>query len=178
MQKVFRFIITIALILLLASWLIPAAYGQTNGDTEESDIIVEVAPPETAPVVSFFGNAIGGVTAGDLFYVNATNYQPDLSVDLYITNSDELVHYLRYLILKVVIYVEETDGQWTQITLQDGTVLPDTYITMQNSPVNFILSGLARYKVTIESGSYYCYPLRSDSGDISPQFYLTVDSIL
>jgi len=177
MRKIFLFILIIVATLLVASWLIPIAYGQTNGDTEQGDVYVEAAPPEAAPAASFFGNAIGGVTAGDLFYIYATNHQPDMSVDLYITNTDELIHYFRYLILKVGVYVEDVDGQWKQITSQDGIVLPDTYITMQNSPVTFILPGLARYKLTIESGSYYCLPLHSNDGDFSPQFYVNVDSI-
>ena len=177
MRKILQFIFIIVIIPVVASWLIPTAYGQTNSDTEQSDIYVEAAPPGAAPSVTFFGNAIGGVTGGDLFYINADSYQPDISMALYITNTNELIHYLRYLILKVVVYVEDIDGQWKPITSQAGAVLPDTYITMRNSPVNFNLPGLARYKITIESGSYYCYPLHHNSGDITPQFYLNVNSI-
>jgi hypothetical protein len=177
MKKVLRFILIIVMLLLAASWLSSVAYGQTNGDTEQTSIQVEAAPPEALPTVDFFGNAIGGVTAGDLFYIDAVSSPVDISLDLYITNPDELIHYLRYLILKVMVYVEDADGQWQQVTLQNGTALPDTYITLQNSPVNFILPGLARYKVTIESGSYHSFPFHSNSGDISPSFYLNVNPI-
>lgn len=177
MRKTLKFILITVMLLLAVSWLTSIAYGQTNGEAEQTGIQVEAAPPEKAPTASFFGNAIGGVTGGDLFYINATNYQPDMSVDLYITNADELVHYLRYLILKVAVYKEDTDGQWQQIISQDGTVLPDTYITMKNSPVSFILPGLAHYKITIESGSYHCFPLNSSGGNFSPQFYIDVGTI-
>ncbi|OGN98498.1 MAG: hypothetical protein A2Y89_04260 [Chloroflexi bacterium RBG_13_51_18] len=176
MRKIFLFILIIVATTLVASWLIPVAYGQTNGDTEQADVYVEAAPPETAPTASFFGNAIGEVTAGDLFYINAISSPADMSLNLHITNSGELIHYLRYLILKVAVYVEDADGQWQKITSQDGIVLPDTYITMQNSPVTFILPGLARYKVTIESGSYHSLPFPSDNG-FAPLFYLDVKPV-
>ncbi|OGO17634.1 MAG: hypothetical protein A2Z15_01500 [Chloroflexi bacterium RBG_16_50_11] len=177
MRKVLRFILIFVLILLVASWAIPVAYGQTNGDTKPAGVSVEAAPIANAPAVSFIGNAIGGVTAGDLFYINSTSSPIDMSVDLYITNSDELIHHLRYLILKVAVYVEGIDGQWQPITSMDGMVVPDTYITLKNSPVTFILPGTARYKVAIESGSYYCLPFHSNSGEIAPQFYLNVEPI-
>jgi hypothetical protein len=174
MKKVLRFILIIVMLLLAASWLSTVAYGQTNSDVEQKNIKVEAAPPEASPKVDFFGNAIGGVKAGDLFYIDATGSPLDISLDLYITNPDELIHYLRYLILKVAVYMEDAGGQWQQITSQNGTALPDAYITLQNSPVNFTLPGLARYKITIESGSYHSFPFHPNNGDISPSFYLNV----
>lgn len=177
MRKTLKFFLLILMLLLAASWVTSIAYGQTRGDASQTDIQVEAAPPEASPKADIFGNAIGGVTAGDLFYVDATGIPLDISLDLYITNPDELIHYLRYLILKVGVYTEDTDGQWQQITSLNGVALPDTYITLQNSPVNFILPGLARYKVTIESGSYHCFPCRHSSGDISPAFYLTANPL-
>ncbi len=165
------------MLLLIVSWLTSTAYGQTNGDTEQAGIQVQAAPPEALPIVDFIGNAIGGVTGGDLFYIDAAGSPLDISLELYITNPDELIHYLRYLILKVAVYVEDTGGQWRQIISQNGTALPDTYITLQNSPVNFTLPGLARYKVTIESGCYHSLPFRPNNDEISPSFYLTANPI-
>ena len=170
------------MVISVGSWLTSTAYGQNNDNATlavtaaNGEIKVEAAPPANTPAATFFGNTIGGVTACDLFYVNATDSPLDISVDLYIANPNELIHYLKYLILKVAVYVEDIDGQWKQITSQDGTVLPDIYITLQNSPVTFILPGAARYKVTIESGSYYCLPFNSDKGEIAPSFYLNVES--
>lgn len=177
MRKTLRFFLTILMLLLAVSWVTSVAYGQTNGDAKQTDIHIEPAPPEVSPKADIFGNAIGGVTAGDLFYIDAAGSPLDISLDLYITNPDELIHYLRYLILKVAVYTEVTDGQWQQITSQNGAALSDTYITLQNNPVNFTLPGLARYKITIESGSYHSFPFRSNNGDISPAFYLTVNPL-
>ena len=159
------------------SWLTSAVFGQTNSDTGQTDIQVTAAPPEALPSIDFIGNAIGGVKAGDLFYVDTTDSPLDMSLELYITNPDELIHYLRYLILKVAVYVEDTDGQWQLITSQNGTALPDTYITLQNSPVRFILPGAAYYKVTIESGSYHSFPFRHGNDEIAPSFYLTASPL-
>jgi len=165
------------MLLLAASWIIPAVYGQTNSNTEQADIKVAAAPPETLPKVDFYGNAIGAVKAGDLFYIDAAGSPLDISLDLYITNPDELIHYLRYLILKVAVYAEDADGQWQLITSQNGTALPDSYLTLQNSPVNFTLPGLAHYKVTIESGSYHSFPFHPNGGEIAPSFYLTANPV-
>lgn len=181
MRKVVIIILAIVAVMSVGSWLTSTAFGQNNdnaalaGTDANSEIKVEAAPPEAAPAVTFFGNAIGGVDGGDLFYVSANNSPLDISVDLYLTNADELIHYLRYLILKVAVYVEDGEGQWQPITTQDGITLPDTYITLQNSPVNFTLTGQANYKVTIESGSYNCLPARPDREDVSPLFYLEAE---
>jgi len=177
MKKTLRPILIIVTLLLAVSWLTSIAYGQTNGNNEQTTIQVEAAPQEALPTVDFFGNAIGGMTAGDLYYIDATGSPADISLDLYITNPGELIHNLRYLILKVAVYVEDAGGQWQKITSQNSTAPTDTYITLQNSPVSFTLPGLARYKVTIESGSYHSFPFRPDSGDISPSFYLTVNPV-
>jgi hypothetical protein len=177
MRKIFRFTLIFVMLLLAVSWVSSIAYGQTNDGLEQSGILVEAAPPEDAPSATFYGRAIGGVTAGDLFYIDAINNQSDISLDLYITNCDELIHYLRYLILKVAIYIEDAEGQWQQVTSQNETAMPDTYITLQNSPVSFYLPGLARYKVTIESGSYHSLPFHENGGVISPSFYLNAEPL-
>ena len=178
MKRLFRFILILVLASLVGSWLIPAAYGQINNGSEHSGIQVEAAPPEASPVVNFWGNAIGGVSGGDLFYVNASDTPVDFSLELYITNSNELIHYLKYLILKVGIYVEDADGQWNRVTSQNSEMPIDTYITLKNSPVNYILPGTARYKITIESGSYHSFPFFGDSPVISPAFYLNAETVL
>jgi hypothetical protein len=162
--------------LLLALCLTSIAYAQTALDSGQAEIGIEAAPASAAPAATFFGKAIGGVTPGDLFYINATNSPQDMTISLYITNADELIHYFRYLIFKVAVYVEDIDGQWKQITSQDGISLPDTYITLQNSPVNFILPGLGHYKVTIDSGCYNCFSTPSDGSNMAPSFYLNVEA--
>ena len=57
----------------------------------------------------------------------------------------------------------------------NGEVIPDTYITMRNGGVSFTLSGYAKYKITIDSGSFYRFNAGTDRGSSSPKFYLTVE---
>jgi hypothetical protein len=183
MKKVIIIIMVTVMVLTVASWLTSTAFGHTNDDVAlgstiaEGNITVEAAPLEAAPSVTFFGSAIGGVEPGDLFYVSANNSPLDFTINLYITNADQLIHYLKYLILKVTVYVEDAGGQWLPVTSLDGIALPDTYITLENSRVEFTVTGQANYKVTIESGSYNCLPVRPGSGDVSPQFYLNAEPI-
>ena len=175
--KVLRFILIVIMVLFLAPWLVSAVYGQTVNAAGESDIQVEAADPSAAPSAQFFGKAIGSVTAGDLFYIDATDNPQDISVSLYITNADELIHYLRYLILKVAVYFEDKEGQWTKTLLADGSEFRDTYITLQNSPVNLPLPGYARYKITIASGCFYCLSAGYNGSDFTPRFYLDVEPL-
>lgn len=177
MKKFVRFTLIFVMLLLAASWVSSVAYGQTNDGVEQSGIFIEAAPSEAAPSATFYGRAIGGVTAGDLFYIDAVDSQADMSLDLYITNPDELIHYFRYLILKITVYIEDAEGQWQRVTSQNGTTMPDTYITLQNSPVSFVMPGMARYKVTVESGCYHSLPFHANSGMISPSFYLNVQPL-
>jgi hypothetical protein len=179
MKKVI--IITLITIIVLAagSWITSTAYGHTNDNTilnatVNGEINVTPAPAENTPAIDFFGNYIGSVEAGDLFYINAAENQPDFSIDLCITNTDELVKSYRYMILKVTVYIEDNEGQWQEVTSQNSIELPATYITLENPQVTFNLFGLANYKVTIESGSYKSLP-RTTDGDVAPQFYLNTN---
>ncbi len=182
MRKIIIFSLIAIIILTVGSWVTSTAYGHTNDNTglntavSDGDIYVTPASPEDTPKIDIFGNYIGTVTGGDLFYVSANESQPDIAINLYITNTDELVKSFKYLMLKVAVYVKDANGQWQQITEQNGVTLPDTYITLQNGTANFILSGLANYKVTIETGSYKSYPSTND-GFAIPQFYLEAEHI-
>ena len=163
-------------VLLLAPW--PAAYAQGyNSDIAGQDAVqIEVAEASAKPTWTVFGRAIGGVsTPGDLFYINATNNAADIQVTLYITNTQELIHYYRYLILKVGIYVESGAREWEKASGGNGELIPDTFITLRDAQVRFTLPGYAKHKVTIDSGSFYCTNANADGGSISPQFYLRVD---
>jgi hypothetical protein len=179
MKKRIIFVLATVIVLAIGSWITSAAYGNTNdvaglaGAVSDGEINIEAAPTEAAPAVHFFGNYIGSVEPGDLFYIDVTSSQPDICINLYLTNPAELAKSLRYFILKVAVYVEDGNKQWQLVTSQNGIDMPDTYISLENSPVSFILPGLARYKVTIESGSYKSYP-NPKGNEISPQFYLDV----
>ena len=160
--------------LLLAPW--PVAYAYDNVLDNPEPIQIEAAETSAAPGWTAFGGAIGGVaTPGDLFYVDTTTYPADTPVTLYITNADELIQCYRYLILNVGVYVETGVDQWERLATGDGEALPDTYITMHNSRTGFTLPGYARYKITIDGGSFYCFKAGSDTGGASPRFYLTAE---
>lgn len=169
-----RFFPLIALF-LLAPW--PVAYAHTyDGDTANQDAIkIEAAEASAQPTWTAFGKAIGGVTSGDLFYIDATDNPADIMATLYITNAQELIGCYRNLILKTGIYTESIGGEWEKAFLGNGEPVPDTFITMRNGQVSFTLSGLAKYKITIDSGSFYCTTTNTDKGSLSPQFYLEVD---
>ena len=163
-------------VLLLAPW--PVAYAQSyNGDIAGQDAVrIEVAEASVTPTWTVFGRAIGGVsTPGDLFYIDATNNAADIQLTLYITNAQELIQCYRYLILRVGIYIESNAGEWERASKGNGGPIPDIFITMRNGQVNFTLPGLAKYKVTIDSGSFYCNNANVDRDSFSPQFYLEVD---
>ena len=167
-NKWFKRLFPIVALLLLAPW--PVAYAHTFDDSMagQDGIQIAVAEDSVAPTWTAFGKAIGGVTPGDLFYIDATDNPTDIVATLYITNAQELIGCYRNLILEVGIYAESNSGEWE-------IVPTDTFITMRNGQVSFTLPGLDKYKVTIDSGSFYCTTTNTDSGSLSPQFYLEVD---
>ena len=168
-----NFIFILLAILLLPPW--PVAYAYDNTMAEQGPVQIEVAEPSAAPKLSVFGKAIGGVTPGDLFYIDATDNPADIQVTLYITNASGLIEHYRYLILEVGIYTESDIGEWEKASMGSGEPIHDTFITMRNGQVRFTLPGLTKYKVTIDGGSFYYSTTNTDSGSLSPQFYLEVD---
>ncbi len=160
-------------ILLLTPW--PVAYAYDNAKAKPEPVQIEAAQPLSAPSWKVYGGAIGGVTSPvDLFYIDTTNNTADVLANLYLTNADELSHYYGYLILKVGVY-SQTGANWQKAAKSNGEPFPDTYITMQNGKVGFTLPGCARYKVTIDSGSFYCFRTPADESGVSPKFYLTAE---
>jgi len=175
--KLNRSILFLPAILLLTPWLASYAYGAGDDTPIHETVHVEAAEPSASPSATFFGKAIGGITPGDLFYIDAPDNAHDITVTLYLTNAHELTHYLRYLILKVGIYFENSDGRWQKASSWNGKLFPDTYITLRNSPVNLTLAGYAKYKITIDAGSFYCITANTRENAALPQFYLTVERV-
>ena len=157
--------------LLLTPW--PVAYAYSDTLAGQDPVQVVAAEPAATPHWTAFGKTIGGVTPGDLFYIDTNNSTVDMHVALYITNIDELIHYYRYLTLNIGVYTQTGTDQWEKATMGNGELLPDTYITMLNGQVSFMLPGYARYKITIDDGCYYCYGAGADKSTASPKFYLT-----
>jgi hypothetical protein len=164
-----RALFIIATLVLL---LIPcgAAYAYDGVGADEGPVTIEPADPALAPNIEVFGNAIGGVEAGDLFYIDVSGTTADTLFTLYMTNVDELVHGYRYMNLNVGIYVQTGTENWEKL---NATSCPEMYLTMQNGLVNFTLPGSAKYKVTIENGCYRSYHVTPGNSIAIPSFYLT-----
>ena len=161
-------------ILLLTPW--PVVYAHENTLSGEM-MQVEVTAAETSasPSCNVFGGAIGGITPGDLFYLDSKGSM-DTLVTLHLTNADELIHSYRYMILRVGVYVQVGENQWGWATLSNGDPVPDTCLTMRNGRVSFRLPGYDSYKITLDGGSFYSFSTVADGGGAaSPNFYLTVD---
>ena len=169
-----KLILLLLSILLLVPW--PVAYAYDNGMAGELPIQVQAAGSSAAPSWEVFGRTIGGVTTpGDLFYIDTTNNTADMLVTLHLTNAEELIRYYRYLILNVGVYIQTRTDQWEKVTMGNGEAIPDTYITMRNGNVSFTLPGYAKYKITIDSGCFYCIGTGADGDGASPKFYLTAE---
>lgn len=174
-NKWFKRLFSLLATLLLLPWPIAYAYDAGDALAGQDGVPVEVVEVSAQATWTAFGKAIGGVTPGDLFYIDATDNPAPIVVTLYITNAQELKHCYRYLILKVGVYAGSNTGEWEKASTGNGESIPETFITLRNGQVSFTLPGLAKYKVTIDSGSFYCATTSSDSGSLSPQFYLEVD---
>jgi len=172
LKKIFPFLA----VLLLAPWPVAYAHTYTGGTPGQESVQIETAGPSETPTWTAFRKAIGGVsTPGDLFYIDASNNAADIQVNLYITNAEELIHCYRYLILKVGIYAEDGSGEWEPAYWCSGGPVPETFITLRDAQVSLTLPGYTKYKVTIDSGSFYCTNTDAGGGTLHPQFYLTVD---
>jgi len=168
-MRFFKEIFIVLSVLLLAPWPAAFAYDISNGEIDAGMPRIEVAEASAKPTMTVFGRYIGGVEAGDLFYIDATDNPADIQVILHITNTSELIHNYRYLTLKVGVYTQTSADQWGKVSI------PDTFITLRNGQVSFTLSGYANYKVTIDGGCFNCITTNADGGSVSPQFFLEVD---
>jgi len=174
-NKWFKRLFPVLALLLLTPWPVAYAHDFDNQMAGQDTAQIAVAEDSESPTWTAFGKALGGVTPGDLFYLDATDNPAGIVATLYITNTQELIGCYRNLILKVGIYTETDNGEWEKASLGNGEPVPDTFITMHNGQVSFTLPGLARYKITIDSGSFYCTTTDTKKGSLSPQFYLEVD---
>jgi hypothetical protein len=160
----------IALVLLLP-W--PVAYAtDVAGGTDEDKVRVEIAE-ENLPNFNAWGKAIGGVPAGDLFYIDATNEPADRVITLSLTNPDELINHFTFMNLRIGVYAEN-NGAWEPADGSSGEIVPETILSMQNGQVSFLLSGFAKYKISVNGGAFYCTNANDDGG-LSPELFLEVN---
>jgi hypothetical protein len=161
----------IALALLLP-W--PVAYAaDVAAGSNQDGIRIEIAE-EMPPNFTVLGETIGSVPSGDLFYVDTTNEAADRVATLYLANADELIGHYTFMNLKIGVYVDQ-HGEWEPACGSDGQPIPETILSMRNGLVSFLLPGIARYKISINGGSYYCTNSNDDDGCLSPQLYLEVN---
>ncbi len=162
---------------LLAAWLLtapPIAFAYGSSITEEEAARVEAAGSAALPGMRVFGKALGGVIPGDLFYIDATSGPADITVILSLTNSNQLINCYRYLILKVGVYVRDDLGEWKKALTADGQPIPDDFITLLGAQASFTLAGYAKYKITLDGGSFYCTTTDAGSESLLPQFHMGV----
>lgn len=164
------FLISVLILLLIPC---SVAYAYDGAKANETSMTIEPADATSAPHIDAFSNAIGGVEAGDLFFIDVSNTPLDTPFTLYMTNVDELVHSYRYMNLNVGIYVQTDTGSWDKFNAITGEPYPDIYLTMQNGLVSFTLPGNAKYKVTVDKGCFRCYGVSPGITIEIPSFYLT-----
>jgi hypothetical protein len=158
--------------LLLFPWTVAYAYDDAAAATGPVGIVPAVSA--SLPRFNAYGHAIGGVTPGDLFLIDSSNSPDDTAFTLCITNTDELIHDYRYITLNIGTYIQTATGEWANVSTGEGTNPRETYLTMQNGAISFMLAGGARYKITIDKGCFYCYGIGADRTLALPDFYLTV----
>ena len=165
-----KFLPLLLALLFLAPWPIAYAYDNDLASTEQ----VRVTPAENPPRATAWGKAVGSVTPGDLFYLDAGETQSDIRVTLYLTNTSDLTHSYRYLHLKVGVYVKN-GSEWGKAREGNGKTVPETYLSLTHPEASFALPGSTQYRVSIDGGSFYCLSAGFGSDSLSPKFYLTVD---
>lgn len=169
-----RWFFPLLAVLMLVPWPVAYAFDSARAQVETEEVSITPAPPPEMPRWKAFGNAVGGVSQpGNLFYLDATESTMDFPVTLYLTNASELAGAYRYLHLRVGVYVQNGAGGWEKASGPDSKPFPDTYLTLRNGQVSLHLMGGAKYKVTVDGGSFYFYG--GDSSAASPQFFLALD---
>ena len=152
------------------------AYAHDSSAAAAQPVTVEPATAEALPSWKAFGGAIGGVShPGDLFYIDATNSSADISVVVSLTNTHELSHSYRYLLLEVGVYRNTEPSDLDRNSSWEEVLVPETYVSLRNAQATVVLPGCAEYKVTIDEGCFYCFPGGNEAESVSPKFHLTVE---
>jgi hypothetical protein len=159
---------TLVAAILLVPWAIAYGYDKVNA----ADISASIVPAEQAdvPTVHIFGNYTGSISNGDLFIIDTTGATADITFNLVMANLDELVGCYRAMNMNIAVYVQSGDATWQKMT---AASLAEMNINMETGSLNFSLPGNARYKVTVEKGSYRSFSFTKAKNVAIPQFSLT-----
>jgi hypothetical protein len=174
-KKLLKYLLPAVALIALTPWPVAFAFDAKGVSADNQPIQITAAEQGPQPSIIAYGNAIGSVNPTDLFNIDAANNRGDFTVTLYITNTDELIHTYKYLILEVRIYVEKSEGIWEEVRGTNDKALPETYITLRDAQVDFALSGLASYKIAVNGGSVNRNSTSPTESSASPKFYLAVD---
>jgi hypothetical protein len=165
-----KLVFTLVAALLLFPWTVAYAY---DAAAATGPVAITAAGTASQPQFHAYRGAIGGVTPGDLYFIDSTGSDVDTVFTLSLTNADELSREFRYLTLNIGIYVLTGAGAWEKAPAGDSINGRDIYLTMQNAGISFGLAGGAEYKITIDKGCFYCYGTGADGNAVVPDFYLT-----
>lgn len=161
--------------IIAAVLLVPGAVVYTYGTVSAANIesTVQPADPASIPTMHVFGNAIGSVSAGDLFLIDTSGEDADIALMLLMTNIDELIRNYRYMTIKIGVYIQTNDNKWEKLVIFSGEATPDIYVTMQNGSVSLTIPAKGKYKVSIEGGCFQSYSIAPGEEVAIPQFCLT-----
>jgi hypothetical protein len=163
MKRAIFFAIVAAIILIPSA----VAYGYERANAADISINIEAADQSQVPTVHIWGNYTGTISDGDLFTINTSGATVDTTFTLVMSNLDELINYYRFLTMNISIYVQSGTDGWEKM------VTAEMLITMENGELTFSLPGNAKYKVTVESGSYHSFSFTRGKSVAIPQFSLT-----
>lgn len=160
--------LTIVAAILLVPWAVAYGYDKVNAANISASI--EPADQSVVPTINVFGNYTGSISNGDLFTIDTIGTTTDMTFTLMMSNIDELIGYYRFMTMNIGIYVQAGTDSWEKIP---ATLYAEMNITMESGQLNFFLPGNAKYKVTVENGSYRSFSITRAKNIAIPQFSLT-----
>jgi hypothetical protein len=163
--------LTIVAAILLVPWAV--AYGYDKVNAADISASIEPADQSLVPTIHVFGNAVGSISNGDLFTIDTSGATTNTTFTLLIANVDELINYYRFLTMNIGLYVQTGTDSWEKMTTAAGGSSPEMHITMDSIELDFSLPGNAKYKVTVESGSYRSFSITKGKSVAIPEFSLT-----
>ena len=162
--------------IIIALALIPCgvAFAHNNVQAADASSSIVAADPASVPNIHIFGNARGSISSGDLFIVDNSGATKDGVFRLLLANIDELARNYSYMSFNIGLYVQSNNTTtWEKMTTFTGSSIPQLYITMEGGELSFTLPGLAKYRVTVESGSYHSFSIAPGQKVAIPQFSLS-----
>jgi hypothetical protein len=163
MKKAIFFAIVAAI--LLVPWAV--AYGYDKVNAADISVNIEPADQSAVPTIHVWGNYTGNISNGDLFTIDTSGATTGTTFTLAISNVDALAGCYRCLSMNIGVYVQSGTEGW------EKTAGTEMLVSMENNALTFSLPGNAKYKVTVESGSYHSFHITNGKNVAIPQFSMT-----